>query len=285
MNNLRRILSEAITILETNNIENPQIDAWLLCEHVFGVTKAEYYTNPNKTVSIEKRNEYIELVKKRSTHIPLQHVIGTQEFMGYSFRVNEHVLIPRPETELLVEKAIKLIQLQNKTKVLDMCTGSGCIIISILKNTNLTKAVGVDISPEALDMSKQNAKDNQCENIDFLQSNLFEKVSGYFDVIISNPPYIPTKDVEELQDEVRLHDPKLALDGKEDGLFFYREITKNAKQYLTHDGYLLFEIGYNQAEDVRKIMSTEGFDSIEVSQDYGGFDRIVIGKLGGINHV
>lgn len=278
---LRQILSEAADLLELNGIDNAKIDAWLLLEHVCQISKVDYYKDPNMTVSLEKANEYMDLVKRRSSRIPVQHIIGTQEFMGLFFKVNENVLIPRQETEILVERVIQIVKKEGYSSVLDMCTGSGCIITSVAKNTHLKRAVAVDLSQKALELAKENAILNQCHNITWIQSNLFDEVTGTYDVIVSNPPYIPTKDLEELQAEVKLHEPRLALDGYEDGLFFYREITKKAKKFLRLHGYLFYEIGYNQGSDVKNLMIEEGFDEIQVVKDYTGLDRIVIGKLGG----
>ncbi|MDF2821685.1 MAG: hypothetical protein K0R15_2126 [Clostridiales bacterium] len=287
MNNNQQsaVLTKAIDILVNNNIENAKIDAWMLYEHVFKSTRAEFYMNPMRELDEQKCKNYFELIDRRTKREPVQYIIGSQEFMGLQFRVNENVLIPRQDTEILVEKAIEIINKAKLSTVLDMCTGSGCILISIYKNTNINKAIGIDISDKALSVAVQNAEDNECSKIEFVQSNLFENVTDKFEIIVSNPPYIPTSDVEQLEDEVKIHEPMIALDGLKDGLFFYREISDQAKKYLQVGGYLLYEIGYNQANDIINIMKESGFDEIELLQDYAGLDRVIIGRLGGKGNV
>ena len=203
--------------------------------------------------------------------------------MGYPFYVNEHVLIPRQDTEVLVEEALKLIK--PGIEILDMCTGSGCILLSILKMgkeryhlQNLT-GTGVDVSSEALKVAGQNLKRLGVEAI-FLQSDLFAEIGSEkrYDMIVSNPPYIRTAVIEELQEEVRLHDPYIALDGKEDGLFFYRKIIAESRNHLKYGGSLLFEIGYDQGEAVSQMMKTNGYQDIFIKKDLAGLDRVVAGR-------
>ena len=205
---------------------------------------------------------------------------GSQEFMGYEFLVNEHVLIPRQDTENLVEEALKVIR--PDMYVLDMCTGSGCILISLLKyaaeRKHITgvKAVGADISADALEVAKKNAQRLKVPVI-WVQSDIFENVSESFDLIVSNPPYIRTEVIQGLEDEVKLHDPWIALDGHEDGLYFYRRIVSESISHLNDGAWLMSEIGHDQAEDVSKLMKSAGFCNIYVKKDLAGLDRVVCG--------
>ena len=194
--------------------------------------------------------------------------------MGYPFLVNDHVLIPRQDTETLVEEALKISY--TGMKMLDMCTGSGCILFSMLKMKPGSEGTGCDISEEALKVAEANRKRLEV-NAKLIQSDLFEHIEGTYDMIVSNPPYIRTAVIAELQDEVRLHDPWIALDGKEDGLFFYRKIVRESGRYLRKGGTLLFEIGHDQGEAVSELMKAEGYSDVKVKKDLAGLDRVVIG--------
>lgn len=266
--------------LEEANISDFAIDAWYLLEFLTHVTRASYFGNPDVELEDIKWEVYQELIVQRASRIPLQHITGVQEFMGYIFKVNEHVLIPRQDTEVLVEKCLDHIE--DGMKVLDMCTGSGCIILSLEKMSKLKgriiKGLGVDVSSEALKVSLENKVLNECETT-FIESDLFTNVKGKFHMIVSNPPYIPTKEIEVLEKEVKLFDPMLALDGLEDGLEFYRKITKESVDYLEKGGYLLYEIGYDQGEAVAELMKDQGYKEVEVLQDLAGLDRVVLGHL------
>ena len=261
--------------LNEAKVEEAALDAWYLLEFVTGVDRATYYMEMHKVMSLEEEMLYQECVERRASHIPLQHITGVQEFMGFEFQVNEHVLVPRQDTEVLVETVLR--DLRPEMNVLDMCTGSGCILISLLKHCNGITGVGVDISSKALDVAK-----NNCNRLDveatLIESDLFDKVEGKYDVIVSNPPYIPTDIIEGLQDEVKCHDPFIALDGKEDGLYFYRKIVENSPQYLAQGGKLYFEIGHDQGDTVKELMLQAGFVDVEVKKDLAGLDRVVHGK-------
>ena len=255
-----------------------QLDAWYLLEYVTGINKALYYARPDRVIEEKEVEQYFTLIEKRSHRIPLQHLTQEQEFMGIRFWVNEHVLIPRQDTETLVEEALKV--LKDGYRILDMCTGSGCILLSLLK---LTKADGVsgmgsDVSEEALKVAKENAR-KLCVNAEFVQGDLFENISldQKFDVIVSNPPYIPTDVIDGLQDEVKLHDPYIALDGKKDGLHFYRRIINGSVHYIENRGWLMFEIGHDQGEAVKNLMEEAGYVNICVKKDLAALDRVVIG--------
>lgn len=281
MHSYKTLLEYGVKRLEDAGIHESVTDAWFLFEYIFEISKAEYYMNPEQSVESDKESAYMIGLNKRVNHIPLQHITGKQEFMGLEIEVNEHVLIPRQDTEQLVEYALDRLKhaanLEN-FKVLDMCTGSGCIAISLAKLGGVRQITGVDISNNALTTAKRNAKNNGVEYIKWICSNLFEMVEGKFDMIISNPPYIPTEEIDGLMEEVKCHDPKIALDGKEDGLFYYQKITETSKLFLEENGLLLYEIGYNQGEAVKGILLQHGFVDVEVYKDLSGLDRVVVGK-------
>ena len=260
--------------LSLANIEDAATDAWYLLEFVTGVSRQAYFMNAQVELEKEQESTYRTYIEMRKSHIPLQHITGEQEFMGFTFQVNEHVLVPRQDTEVLVESVLDV--LVSDRKVLDMCTGSGCILISLMKLGNEVQGTGVDISTKALEVAKQNAK-NLGVTPTFLHSDLFENVSGRYDIIVSNPPYIRTKVIEELAEEVKLHDPMIALDGKEDGLYFYRKIIAESPNYLEKGGSLYFEIGHDQGEDVKTLMIERGFSDVTVKKDLAGLDRVVFG--------
>ena len=281
---LKQLYKVGTVKLAEEGIEEFSLDAWYLLEYVTGVSKAMYFAEPERAVSEENADRYIDCIRRRAAHIPLQHITGEQEFMGYPFCVNEHVLIPRQDTEILVEEAIQVMR--PKMKVLDMCTGSGCIVLSILKMcrekyymTEL-QGIGADVSEEALKVARENGR-RLGVPVTWIQSDLFAKIpeEEKYDVIVSNPPYIETAVIDTLQEEVRLHDPYIALDGKEDGLYFYRRIISEAGKYLKTQGKLMFEIGCDQAEAVEELMKNAGYEQITVKKDLAGLDRVVYGTL------
>ena len=380
--------------LQESDIKNSQQDSFYLLEYVTGISRGKYYASQHQEMSKKEQEDYIALIHKRLERIPLQHLMGTTEFMGLPFKVNSQVLIPRQDTEILVEAALEVIKGYDKKNVaedgylketgvygekaegyhrddegeelliMDMCTGSGCILISTLyhgsKYFPKIRGVGVDISKETLDVARENAllnglsvaednilwnglgvaEENVISNslgvakITLIESNLFQQLDpvqldnimqfndtvqientvqldntlqlgniagldtieektkkedtkiikvGYnrkYDMILSNPPYIPSKEIEGLEEEVKHHDPLLALDGGEDGLFFYRQITKECHKYLNQDGTLIFECGWNQGEEVSQIMKDHGFTSVKMIKDLSGLDRVVVGNYG-----
>ena len=262
--------------LKNAEIDDAALDAWYLLEYVTGVSRAMYFLDMNREISLEQETKYRSYVATRAKHVPLQHITGVQEFMGLEFLVNEHVLVPRQDTEVLVECVLE--DLKSGMHILDMCTGSGCILLSLLKLCGMSnvKGVGVDISEEALKVAKQNAEKLEV-NARFISSDLFCDVEGKYDVIVSNPPYIRTSVIEELKEEVKFHDPFIAWDGKEDGLYFYRRIVEESPKYLIKGGKLYFEIGHDQGEDVSKLMKDAGFVDVTVKKDLAGLDRVVFG--------
>lgn len=301
----RDVIREAITKMATAGIEDAETDAWLLAEYALGITKHKYYMDMQLAISEEEYEKYVKLLERRLNREPLQHITGSQQFMGLEFCVNEHVLIPRQDTELLVEMAMRAVEKCRQSKfgcvnreqskghiakedmfenadytttdkitILDMCTGSGCIAISLAKLCDNVQVTAADISLNALKVARENAKINQVD-VSFVHTDLFENIEGSFDLIVSNPPYIPTKVINTLETEVKDHEPLLALDGNEDGLEFYEKISGEAFEYLNENGYLLFEIGHDQRERVSSILRKKS-SCVKVYKDLANNDRVVI---------
>lgn len=286
-----------VETLEAEGIENADCDVRILLEDLCGVDREELFLQGDKSISRTDTEKFMNAITRRLGHYPVQYITGKQDFMGLTFGVTPDVLIPRQDTEILVEEVLK--ELMDGSRILDMCTGSGCILLSLMYYSNDCEGVGTDISEEALQVAKDNAgrlalddtfdmlflpgmqgkKHIDLDKLEFVQSNLFNDVRGKFDIIVSNPPYIRTDIIPTLMEEVRDYEPMIALDGKEDGLYFYREITRKSRDYLTGGGKLYFEIGYDQASDVTKIMEEAGFKDIKVVQDYAHLDRVVWGCL------
>lgn len=288
MKTLEALLKEGSCALEAAHIEEARLDAWLLLEYVTGRNRAWYFAHSDETAEEETEYRYMELCRKRAGHIPLQHLTGTACFMGYDFFVDEHVLVPRQDTECLAEEGLRLLKDRKNPRILDMCTGSGCILLSMLMEIPDAVGTGADLSEEALLVAEHNKKSlNLEERALFVKSDVFSgeyflQNSGIeqpeYDMLISNPPYIATAEIQRLMDEVRLHDPYMALDGREDGLYFYRRITGECSPWLKSGGWLLYEIGYDQGPAVKEIMEEAGFCHVEVKKDLAGLDRVVIGQ-------
>lgn len=272
----REALDLGEKVLSLADIEDRRTDAWLLLSMVCKMDRSFYYLHMEEDVPEEQVSEYEIALKKRAEHVPLQYIVGETEFMGLKFKVNSNVLIPRQDTETLVEEALKVVK--PGMRVLDLCTGSGCIIISILHNVTNVEGYAIDISKQALNVAKENAKLNDV-SVMFERSDLFDNVTGTFDIIVSNPPYIRTEEIVKLMPEVQSFEPMEALDGKEDGLYFYREIVAKCKDYLNPDGRILFEIGYDQGEDVSALLREAGFKDVRVIKDLAHNDRVVTGML------
>lgn len=272
--NYNEVLKQGTEYLQNAGIAEAAVDAWYLLEWCSKMSRTRYLLEKMSPMPEEQREQYLELLEQRGKHIPLQHITGEQEFMGLTFKVNDQVLIPRQDTEILVEEALKV--LRPGMMVMDMCTGSGCIIISLLKFCKGLEGVAVDLSEGALCVAKENAR-QQNADVTFVQSDLFEQIQGTFDVIVSNPPYIPSGEIEHLMEEVRFHDPRMALDGKEDGLYFYKKIIGESHRYLKPSGWLMFEIGSDQADTVAEMMREKQFTKVSVIKDLAGLDRVVIG--------
>lgn len=285
--NLRGLYTEGKERLRRAGVPEADLDAWYLLEYVTGISRASYYMEPDREMTAQQSVQYDSCLSKRELRVPLQHITGEQEFMGLTFRVDENVLIPRQDTEILVEEALEILkeghlpQSSGQMRVLDMCTGSGCVLLSILYYAACLKdcieGTGVDISKKALAIAKQNARELGIRS-EFICGDLFENIYKKYGMILSNPPYIRSSEIDELQAEVRLHEPREALDGKEDGLYFYRRITDEAREYLLPGGFLMFEIGYDQAEDVSELMRNSGYTEVRVKKDLAGLDRVVYGR-------
>ncbi len=274
------ILKWSTEFLKNKEIVNARLDAEYLIASVLNLKRLDLYLNYEKPLSIEEREEIKKLLIKRGKDkIPLQYILGYEEFYGYKFEVNENVLIPRPETELLVEQCLENIKGIEEPKILDIGTGSGAIAISIAKQRKDSKVLAVDIEEKALEVANKNKIRNNAENVKFIKSDIFEKVEySKFDLIVSNPPYIKEEEYNELMTEVKEHEPKSALLAEENGLYFYINITKDAKNHLKKGGVLAFEIGYNQRKEVKEILLKNGYEKIRVIKDYSKNDRIIIGE-------
>lgn len=262
--------------LKEAEIGEAQLDARLLLEEVCGTDHNTLLCHGDREVSEAEEEQYWKALEQRAVHVPLQHLLGYQDFMGLRFQVNEHVLIPRQDTEILVEEAMRY--LHDGMRILDLCTGSGCILLSLLHYSNDCEGTGVDISKEALQVAALNAELLGIK-ADFLKSDLYEKVTGKFDLLVSNPPYIESAVIPTLMEEVREYDPYIALDGGEDGLDFYRRIIGGAQDYLKRGGQILMEIGSGQAQAVSELLREAGFKEIDVCRDFAGLDRVVSGRL------
>ncbi len=295
-------------LLKSSGIEDADREAELIISHCLGISRAILYKdNPDITEEILLKMN--EILKRKAKREPLQYILGYTEFYGLKIKLGPGVLIPRPETELLVEEAVKLLKIQeippltpplNKggirggelLGILDLCTGSGCIALALAKEFPDAEVYGTDTSEIAINYAKENAGINKINNITFLRGDLFnpierhlkshpEKSSGSnlkFDLIISNPPYIKKNDIKDLQPEIKYWEPLEALDGGEDGLDYYRMIIKQARNYLKEHGFLMFEIGISQAEAVKKIAVDAGFVDISLMKDYAGIERIFFAK-------
>lgn len=266
------------TILTEHQIEDASVDAWLLMEFVTGMSRTRFFVDGMSQMKSEEEERYFQLIEKRAGRIPLQHLTGVQEFMGFEFMVNEHVLVPRQDTELLVLEAEKQLRSSSgeNLEVLDMCTGSGCIAISLKARNPQIQCIAADISEKSLEMAKKNAEKMQSEIV-FVHTDMFSNITGTFDMIVSNPPYIPTKVIESLEEEVRLYDPFSALDGKEDGLYFYRILAKESPRFLKDGGWIYMEIGHDQSASVEALLKEAGFEEIRTEKDLAGLDRVVCG--------
>lgn len=288
MQTFHELLTQGTQLLMNAGIEEARLDAWLLLEYTADISRAWYYAHPESEVNEEIVSEYLSLCQKRAEHIPLQHLTHQACFMGYDFYVDERVLVPRQDTEVLAEEALHQLRNMRNPRILDMCTGSGCLLLSLLMELPDATGTGVDISAAALAVAERNRKNLELEKravlvqSDTFLGDYFQKNSGNisleYDMLISNPPYIPTEDIGKLMEEVRFHDPVLALDGREDGLYFYRRITEQAGKYLKPGGWLMYEIGCEQGADVSAIMQGEEFTEVTVKKDLAGLDRVVIGK-------
>lgn len=279
---LKEVLEQAITKLKENHIEEAAMKARRLLAFTLNVSKEYLIINNEQEILEEKIKEYNDNIERLIDGEPIQYITGKQEFMRIEFTVNKNVLIPQPDTEILVEKTIEILKENNEAKVLDLCTGSGAIAVSIAKYVPQAKIFASDISKEALKVAKTNDRESK---VSFIYSNLFENITEKFDVIVSNPPYIKTEEIKILSKEVQ-NEPNLALDGGQDGLYFYRKIIKQAYEYLNENGYLCLEIGEDQKEEVIKLIEqSEKYKDIRTYKDLSENDRVVICKKKSSKHL
>jgi len=273
----KEALGQVVNMLVTAGVPDADIDAWYLFEHVTGMNRSAYFLHKEEEMEQEQAATLVKLAEQRAKRVPLQYITGSQEFMGYSFLVSPATLIPRQDTEILVEEVSKEAE---GRRVLDLCTGTGCILLSLAKMCRLKEAVGTDISAEAIETARKNAK-RLAVNAQFYCGDLFDAVPEgmCFDIIVSNPPYIPSAVIDTLMPEVKEHEPMSALDGDEDGLTFYRRIIHEANKFLTNQGRIFFEIGCEQGEDVSSLLRENGFQEIRVIKDLAGLDRVVSATL------
>ena len=274
---VKRVLEEAVKILKDNNIDEAIIKAKIVLCMVLKIEKEYIIINDSKEMAKEDEEKYFQYINKLKNGIPLQYITNNQEFMKLNFFVDENVLIPRADTEILVEEVISLAN-DDKNKILDVCTGSGAIAVSLAKYIKNSNVMAIDISKEALKIAEKNAFNNNV-NIKFIESDLFNNLEeNDFDIIVSNPPYIRENVINELSIEVK-HEPKIALDGGKDGLDFYRKLSSESYKYLKEDGYLCLEIGYDQKKEVIEILKNEKkYKNIYSTKDLFGNDRIIIAQ-------
>lgn len=295
---LLELLAEGTARLSEKGIAEAELDARYLLLWETGISPAMFLIERGKEADSRTEKCFLELIERRGNRIPLQHILGTQEFMGLEFIVSPDVLIPRQDTETLVEQVLadekrgRLSGEQGRDKagpaLLDMCTGSGCIALSLAVLGNFRQITAADISPDALAVAEKNAerllpKQVQKEkNLEFclIESDLFQNIpkNQKFDIIVSNPPYIPSSVIEELEPEVRDHEPRIALDGAADGLKFYRRLTAKSREFLNPGGRIYLEIGYDQGDAVTKLLKNAGFIETEIIKDIPGQDRVAAAK-------
>ncbi len=283
---LHQLLQEGASSLARAGDTEAKLDARRLLLEAFHLDMTHFLMNRMQVLEQTRdvgaaADRYREMIRKRSRRIPLQHILGSQDFMGLTFRVNEHVLIPRQDTETLVELVLEEHKDRNK-KVLDLCTGSGCIAVSLSVLGGFEDVTATDLSFEALKVAKENAERllDQGRSIRFLQGDLFDCLETRFDIITANPPYIATGVIRNLAPEVRDHEPRMALDGDEDGLCFYRRIAAKAGEWLEPGGCIYLEIGYDQGLAVSRLLEETGFENIRIVKDTPGLDRVVYAEGG-----
>ncbi len=270
---ISEIINWAIDLLTGKDIENPKLDSEYIISHVLGMSRLELNLHQEDEVAGNDLSLIQSMISRREKNEPLQYILGETNFCGLTLKVNEHVLIPRPETELLVEKIVK--ENPEVDEILEIGTGSGAIAIALAANFKNAKIKAVDISNEALQIARENAAKNKV-NIHFCFSDVFENVTGKYDLIVSNPPYISNKEYQYLSREIRKYEPSIALLADDNGLAFYKKILCSAKDYLTEKGKIYFEIGYNLSESIKKVAKENGFRNIETVKDLNGFDRMMV---------
>ena len=276
---IKEAITKGMIMLKSNNIESPKLKSRLLLQYVLDEPRQYIIVYDKKEITKKQQWEYFINIEKLTKGIPLQHITHRQEFMKMDFFVDENTLIPRPDTEILVEEVIKIAKQKYNPKILDLCTGSGAIAISLKKYVPNSEIIGIDISEKAIEVANKNANKLNVD-VKFIKSDLFERLKKEkFDIIVSNPPYIKKEEIKKLSKEVQ-KEPELALDGGIDGLDFYRKITSQAIEYLKTESFLCFEIGYNQKNDVIKIIEKQqNYKNIYCKKDLYGYDRVIVAQV------
>jgi release factor glutamine methyltransferase len=289
---IKETITEGIKLLKKKEFNNPFLEAYMILGYLMDKDKLYLITHEDNPVDEKYYDEFINLIKKRNTGYPIQYIIHDQEFMGINFYLDEEVLIPRSDTEVLVENAIKIAKSDyfdyEQIKALDIGTGSGAIAVSFGYYCRNAQVLGVDINPKAVEVAKKNVDLNDLDNVNIVKGDIFMERYNFpnekYDIIMSNPPYIRTEEIEKLQEEVSKYEPKNALDGGESGLKFYTQILKIIPNHLNDKSVLIMEIGWDQAEEVKELMKKiEGFEKVEVKKDIAKKDRIVIGYYNRLN--
>lgn len=271
-----KILNWTKQYFEEKGVDSPRLDAEVLLSHILKCDRIHLYVNFDRPLVGEELSSFRQMVKARAQRMPVAYILGEKEFMGHSFRVTPDVLIPRPDTEILVEEAIRLLAEKEAPRIVDIGTGSGAILLSVLKGTEGSTGVAVDLSPAALAVAKSNGERlGLADRAEFRLGDLYAPVDGLFDAILSNPPYIPVRDMEGLSPEVK-QEPEMALVGGADGLDFYRRLIDDAPRYLKEGGIVLFEVGIGEAQDVAELGKRRGFSAQRILPDYAGIDRVVV---------
>ncbi|MBQ5636536.1 MAG: peptide chain release factor N(5)-glutamine methyltransferase [Selenomonadales bacterium] len=271
-----KILNWTKQYFEEKGVDSPRLDAEVLLSHILKCDRIHLYVNFDRPLVGEELSSFRQMVKARAQRMPVAYILGEKEFMGHSFRVTPDVLIPRPDTEILVEEAIRLLAEKEAPRIVDIGTGSGAILLSVLKGTEGSTGVAVDLSSAALAVAKSNGERlGLADRAEFRLGDLYAPVDGLFDAILSNPPYIPVRDMDGLSPEVK-QEPEMALVGGADGLDFYRRLIDDAPRYLKEGGIVLFEVGIGEAQDVAELGKRRGFSAQRILPDYAGIDRVVV---------
>lgn len=275
-------INKSTEYLKDKGIESPRVNAELLLSHILKCKRLNLYLSFDRPLSEEEIDNYRELLKRRRGYEPLQYIIGSVEFFGLQLEVNRNVLIPRPETEILVEIVIDELKSKTNLSILDIGTGSGNIAIALAKNIETAKITAIDINNDSLELAKKNSQSNNVEDkISFEKIDILnrDEISEKFDIVVSNPPYISLEEYPELKPELNRFEPRLALTDESNGLTFYEVISKKSRSFLKQNGKLFFEIGIEQFSAVKGILESEGYKNISIKKDYSGIERVISGEL------
>lgn len=277
-------VKEIITLgkkeLEKSNIENPLFEAKSLFTNLLGKEEVYLITNLEDEILESELEKYKSAIKKRCEHMPFAYIVGFKEFMGLKYMVDENTLIPRPETEGIIEYILNMYNMNSSLKILEIGVGSGCISVTLAKYLKNAKIIGVDINELAIKKAEENALyHNVGDRVNFIKSDIYENIhDSNFDIIVSNPPYIASDIIETLEEDVKKYEPVIALDGGKDGMDFYKQIVINSKQYIKKGGEIIFEIGYDQGKKVKDLLQANEYKNVKVIKDLSWLDRIVVGE-------